>query len=109
MVQEGLAACRCDCRIVCVLVLPFVIHLGLLESVVNLSMVIEAVRTAKVAAFVPEPAVSGFPMDQFAVVDLEGIDRLGRRLSLIYEPTASSMRPIVRILGTRLAQICARS
>mgnify|MGYP001618556460 CR=1 FL=1 len=72
----------------------------------NFSLIIEAVRSAEVAAFIPEPAIQDFPQDRFAVVDLDGIGRLGRRLHLVYEPTASSLRPVARALGNKIAQIC---
>jgi DNA-binding transcriptional LysR family regulator len=72
----------------------------------SFSMIIEAVRSADVAAFVPEPAANEFAQDHYAVVDLEGINRLSRKLFLVYEPTASSLRPIARVLGSKIAQIC---
>lgn len=61
----------------------------------SLSLVIEAVRTASVAGFVPEPAIRDFPQDLFAVVELDGIDRLGRRLHVVYEPAATTLRPVL--------------
>lgn len=75
----------------------------------SLSLVIESVRTASVAAFVPEPAARDFPQDHFAVVELEGLSRLGRRLHVVYEPSASALRPVARALGSRIAQICRPS
>jgi DNA-binding transcriptional LysR family regulator len=75
----------------------------------SLSLVIEAVRTASVAAFVPEPAARDFPQDHFAVVELEGLNRLGRRLHVVYEPAASALRPVARALGSKIAQICRPS
>ncbi|MGA2446993.1 MAG: LysR family transcriptional regulator [Opitutaceae bacterium] len=75
----------------------------------SFSMIIEAMRAAEIAAFVPAPAVQEFPKDQFAVVDLDGISRLGRKLYLVYEPTASSLRPVARALGGKIAQICRQT
>ncbi len=75
----------------------------------SFSMIIEAMRAAEIAAFVPAPAVGDFPKDQFAVVDLDGISRLGRKLYLVYEPTASALRPVARALGSTIAQICRLS
>jgi DNA-binding transcriptional LysR family regulator len=75
----------------------------------SFSLIIEAVRAAEVAAFVPEQAASEFAKDHYAVVDLEGINRLSRKLFIVYEPTASSLRPIVRVLGSKIAQICRAS
>lgn len=75
----------------------------------SLGLVIEAVRTESVAAFVPEPAVQEFPQDRFAIVELDGIDRLGRRLHVVYEPAASTLRPVARALGAKIAQICRPS
>ena len=73
----------------------------------SFSLIIDAVRTGGVAAFVPAPAALEFPQDQFAIIELSGIDRLGRKLFMVYEPTASSLRPVARTLGAKIAQVCA--
>jgi hypothetical protein len=54
-----------------------------------------------VAAFVPELAAQDFPKNQFAVVNLDGINCLGRKLYLVHEPTTSSLRPVARAQGKK--------
>lgn len=72
----------------------------------SFSLLIEAARAAEIAAFVPQAAIGEFPQDRFAVVDLDGIDQLGRKLYLVCDPGASALRPVARALGSRIAQIC---
>lgn len=60
------------------------------------SLLLTAVEHEDAAAFLPLPAVTGLPQDRFALVALEGIERLTRELVIIWSREAFDQRGALR-------------
>lgn len=70
----------------------------------SFSLLIESLMSLDLAAFVPKPSLKEFPSERFAVIELDGIERLTRQLRVVYDPRAAAMRDNIKRIAAKLAR-----
>lgn len=71
----------------------------------SFSLLVESLQSIDLAAFVPKRSLKEFSSERFAVIELDGIERLTRPLRVVYDPRAAAMRDNIKGMATKLSRV----
>ena len=69
----------------------------------SFGLIIEALASGELGAVLPTPAAEVLSKERFAIIDLPGMERLRRELSLVYNTRAAEIRSSIKRVAVQLS------